>query len=525
MRRVITVMMALVLVLTACGDDDGGSTTSTTAGEATTTTQGGGGETTTTQPPTQGGDPLVIAVSTEPNTLDAQLVNDRSSRVVTSNIVETLLIRQADGETAGVLALSFEPIGEDRWRFTLREGVTFHNGEPFNAEAVKFSIERIVAPDYETQRTSYIENLLGAEVVDEYTVDILTDGLSAVVPVQMTSIPMVPPGAASQADFGDNPIGTGPYRFASWERGRQVNLVANDDYWDGPPPIQEASIRFIPDAQTALAALQAGEVDMVLDLLPELAPLAPVFLAAPAPEFSYIQLNSYKEYLASPLVRQALNYAIDKETMAATLYEGYARPNDAQHLTAAMLGYNDSVEAFPYDPDMARELLQQAGYGDGFTMELHLPIGRFLKGEEVAEFVTAQLGEVGVTVKIVLSEFSVFRELARIPGPDPESIDSRYAWNSNEWFDAARMSGFFTCDGSSSKICDPVIDDLHAQASSTTDQELRDQLYQQVWQQLHDNPIHIYLLQQSLLYGLSERVNWEPRPDDEVLIKTMTLSG
>jgi len=522
MRRVITVMLALVLVLAACGDDD--ATTTTAGGGATTSTQGGGGDTTTTAPP-QAVAPLVIAVSTEPNTLDAQLVNDRASRVITGNIVEPLLNRTADGEFEGLLALSFETVADDRWRFTLREGVTFHNGEPFNAEAVVFSIERIIDPEYETQRTSYIADILGAEVVDEYTVDIVTDGISPIVATQMTSIPIVPPVAAAEAGYGDNPIGTGPYQFVSWERGSQVNLTAFADYWGGAPSIQEASIRFIPDGQTALAALQAGEVDMVLDLLPELAPLAPVFLNTPGPEFSYIQLNSYKEYLASPLVRQALNHAVDKETMAATLYEGYARPNDAQHLTPAMLGYNDDVDAFPYDPDMARDLLAQAGYADGFDLEMHVPIGRFLKGEEVLEFVAAQLAEVGVTVTIVQNEFAVFRDLARIPGPDPESIDSRYAWNSNEWFDAARMAGFFTCEGSSSKICDPEIDALHEQASSTTDLELRDQLYQQLWARIHENPIHIFLLQHDLLYGLSERLNWEPRADDEVFIKTMTLSG
>jgi len=526
MRRTKTILVVLTLVLAACQSAPAPTTTVGSGSEATTaTTAAAGAETTATAAPVATGEGIIIALATEPSTLDAQLVNDRSSRVVTSNIVEGLLFRTPEGEVAPHLAESFEAVADDRWRFVLQQGVLFHNGEPFNADAVVFSINRIIAEDYETQRTSYIEGLLGAEAIDEYTVEIITDGISPVVPSQMTSIPIVPPGAGADPGYGDAPVGTGPYRFVSWDRGQQINLEANPEYWGGVPSIPAFSIRVIPDAQTALAALQAGEVDMVLDLLPEHAPLVPVFVSTPGPEFSYIQLNSYKDIFADPRVRQALNYAVDKETLAATIYEGHAQPNDAQHLTSGMLGYNPEVSAFPYDPELATQLLTEAGYPEGFTMELHVPIGRFLKGNETAEYVAAQLGEVGVIVEIVLTEFSVHREVVRIPGPDPNSVDSRYGWNSNEWFDAARYSGFFTCEGGSSKICIQEIDDLHAQASSTNDQEERNQLYQQIWSLLHENPISIYLLQQNLLYGLSEDLQWEPRADDEVLVSTMGLAG
>jgi len=521
MPRARTLLLALALVLAAC---QGAETTTTTGGSDTTpaTTAADGTTTTTAAPVAEG---IIIALATEPSTLDGQLVNDRSSRVVTNNIVEGLLFRDQSGEIVPYLAETYEAIADDRWQFTLRQDVTFHNGEAFNADAVVFSIMRIIADDYETQKTSYIEGLVGAEAVDEYTVDIITDGISPVVPAQMTSIPIVPPEAGADAGYGDNPVGTGPYQFVSWDRGQQITLEAYDGYWGEAPAIQSFSIRFIPDAQTSLAALQAGEIDMVLDLLPEQADLVPVFVSTPGPEFSYIQLNTYKEFLADPLVRQALNYAVDKETLAATIYEGHARPNDAQHLSASMLGYNESVDAFPYDPELAMQMLTDAGYPEGFTMELHVPIGRFLKGNETAEFVAAQLGEVGVIVEIVLTEFSVHREVTRIPGPDPASVDSRYGWNSNEWFDAARYSGFFSCEGGSSKICIDEIDALHEEASSTNDAETRDQLYQQIWAILHENPLSIYLLQQNLLYGLSDRLQWEPRVDDEVLVASMSLTG
>ena len=140
--------------------------------------------------------PMVIAVSTEPSTLDGQAVIDRNSRVASGNIFESLLDRGANGQVITWLAESYKPVNDTTWRFRLRKNVKFHNGEPFNAEAAAFSVNRIVDKEYKTQRASYIENIKGAKAVDEYTIDVMTDGANAVLPVQMTQLVMVPPKAA-----------------------------------------------------------------------------------------------------------------------------------------------------------------------------------------------------------------------------------------------------------------------------------------------------------------------------------------
>jgi peptide/nickel transport system substrate-binding protein len=468
--------------------------------------------------------PLVLAVATEPSTLDGQAVIDRNSRVASGNIFESLLDRDRNGQIVPWLAESYRAVNDTTWRFRLRKGVKFHNGEPFNAEAAAFSVNRIIDKKFKTQRASYIENISGAKVVDPDTIDVTTDGANAVLPVQMTQLVMVPPKAAGEKNFGDAPIGTGAYKFARWDRGRDIVLTLNETYWGKKPAIREFVVRVIPDAQTQIAALQAGEVDLVLDLLPEQAKLAPRVISVPAAEFSYIQFNAHKKEMADPKVRVAMNLAIDKETLARSLYLGHGQPNHAQHLSKGMLGYNAKLKAFAYDPKKARQLLKEAGYPNGFEVVLHAPIGRYLKGEETSEFVAAQLKEVGIRVKVQLHEWNAYRKLGRIPGNEPGAFDLKYGWNSNEWFDASRIVSHITCDGTSSKLCNKKIDQLMDQAIKTLDQKARDKLYQQVWAALNEDPHSIYLLQQNLIYGLSKRVEWQPRLDDEVRVAAMGLA-
>ena len=472
------------------------------------------------------GDPgrVTIAVTTEPSTLDPQAVNDRSSRVVTANLFESLLGRDASTALVPVLATGYEVVDDDTWRFTVREGVTFHDGQALNAQAVADSLNRMLHPDYSTQRDSYIENITVAEVVDEFTVDIHTDGVNATIPLQIAQLPVIAPGTGDTV--GENPVGTGPFVFESWDRGQQITGARNADYWGDAPSIDAFTVRFIPDKQTSLAALQAGEVDLVLDILPEQVPLVPQALSVPATEYSYIALNALRPDLAPPEIRVAMNLAVDKELIAETLYEGYARPNDAQHLSPGMLGYNPDIGPFPYDPDQAREIMESHGWNEDnpLFLEIYAPIGRYLRGVETTQAVATMLNDVGFNTEVRLAEWTRFRAGSRIRGEEPGAYDARYGWNSNEWFDGARTRNFLVCGGSSSKLCDELVTDLFEQAGSTTDQELRNILYQRAWARLHENPHAIYLLQQDLIYGATERLDWQPRLDDEYLVSEMSLN-
>ena len=473
------------------------------------------------------GDPgrVTIAVTTEPSTLDPQAVNDRSSRVVTANLFESLLGRDASTALVPVLATAWpEVVDDDTWRFSVREGVTFHDGQALNAQAVADSLNRMLDPDYSTQRDSYVRGITSAEAVSEYVVDIHTDGVNATLPLQIAQLPVIAPGTGDTV--GENPIGTGPYVLESWDRGQQITAVRNADYWGDAPSIDAFTVRFIPDKQTSLAALQAGEVDLVLDILPEQVPLVPQALSVPATEYSYLALNALRPDLAPPEIRVAMNLAVDKELIAETLYEGYARPNHAQHLSPGMLGYNPDIGPFPYDPDQAREIMESYGWNEDnpLPLEIYAPIGRYLRGVETTQAVATMLNDIGFDTEVRLTEWTRFRAGSRIKGDQPGAYDIRYGWNSNEWFDGARTRNFLVCGGSSSKLCDELVTDLFEQAGSTTDQELRNVLYQRAWARLHENPHAIYLLQQDLIYGATERLDWTPRLDDEYLVTEMSLN-
>ena len=480
------------------------------------------------------GDPgrVTIVVEKDPSTLDPQAVNDRHARVVTANLFESLLGRNSAMELVPVLATSFpEALDDDTWRFTVREGVTFHDGQALDAQAVADALNRMLHPDYATQRDSYIRGITNVEAVDSYTVDVHTDGVNATLPLQIAQLPIFAPGTADTV--GESPVGTGPYMFESWDRGQQINAVRYPDYWGDAPSIDAFTVRPIPDKQTALAALQAGEVDLVLDILPEQVPLVPQALSVPATEYSYIALNALRPELAPPEIRIAMNLAVDKELIAETLYDGYAMPNHAQHLSPGMLGYNPDIGPFPYDPARATEIMESHGYvleDNGhdedirLKIELYAPIGRYLRGVETTQYVATALNDVGFDAEVRLAEWTRFRAGSRIKGDQPGAYDARYGWNSNEWFDGARTRNFLVCGGSSSKLCDQLVTDLFEQAGSTTDQDLRHVLYQRAWARLHENPHAIYLLQQDLIYGATERLDWEPRLDDEYLVSEMTLN-
>ena len=252
----------------------------------------------------------------------------------------------------------------------------------------------------------------------------------------------------------------------------------------------------------------------------------PQALSVPATEYSYMTINAIRPELAPPDIRVAMNLAVDKELIAETLYEGFARPNNAQHLSPGMLGFNADIGPFPYDPDRARELMEAHGYNEDnrLQVEIYAPIGRYLRGVDTTEYVVTALNDVHFDAELRLAEWTRFRAGSRIKGDQPGAYDLRYGWNSNEWFDGARTRSHVTCDGSSSKLCDELVTDLFEQAGSTTDQDLRNILYQRAWAQLHENPHAIYLLQQDLIYGATERLVWQPRLDDEYLVSEMALN-
>jgi peptide/nickel transport system substrate-binding protein len=402
--------------------------------------------------------------------------------------------------------------------------VEFHNGEPLNADAVVYSVERIIDPDFNSEQITFVATVTGAEAVDEGTVDVFTSGPDPLIPARMTWMKIVAPVYTEENpdDFLVAPVGTGPYKFVEWVRGDHVTLEANEDYWGGAPSIGKVTIRPIPEEATRLAALQAGEVDLVKGLIPEYLDQAPKAVAASGLEFPWIRINTNTAPLTDVRVRQALNYAVDKEALAEALYGGYAAVAEGQILTSGHFGYNPSVTAYPYDPQMAMDLLEEAG-ATGATLELVGESGRWLKDKELVEAVAAQLEAVGLDIDVNIAEWSDWLDLL-FAGAEA-APDLQYSAHDNVLLDADRtLTGMFTTGGSQAAYGNPTVDQLVEDARTETDVAAREAMYQEVVQTLYDEAACIFLLNLDNIYGMSENLDWAPRLDGRIMASEMTLA-
>lgn len=466
---------------------------------------------------------LAIAIGGDPTTLDPQAADDGNERAVNDNIYETLLTRDQDMNIVPLLADSYEEVDDTTWRFHLREGISFTNGEPLDAEAVVFSVERVIDPDYNSEQLSFFETISGANAVDEMTVDVLTSGADPILPARMYWLKIVPPkyAAEDEVKFAENPIGTGPYKFVSWARGSEVVVEANPDYWGGKPSIDKVTIRVIPEESTRLAALQAGEVDLVRDLLPEQISLAPKAVHTPGLEFPIVRLNNKTGPLVDEKLRQAMNYAVDKEAIAEALYDGYAVVAEGQVLTPGHFGFNPDVKAYPYDPDKARELLSEANYG-GEEIAFVGEAGRWLKDRELIEAVASQLTDVGFNVKVEIYEWSKYLDFLFSEEEQPTMI---FVAHDNTLLDADRtFSGYYSCEGRVSSYCNERVTELINEGRTETDETVRLQDYHEVVELSREDAAFIFLVNLENIYGLSERLQWEPRLDGRILFKEMTVA-
>jgi peptide/nickel transport system substrate-binding protein len=333
---------------------------------------------------------------------------------------------------------------------------------------------------------------------------------------------MVPPGASAEAGFAETPVGTGPYRFVSWERGSSITLEANPDSGGEAPAIDRVTFRFIEDPSARLSGLLAGEFDVMTNLLPEFVGQVPQAAHVQGQEHPIIILNADSGITADVRVRQALNYAVDKDALAEGLFEGYAQVSQGQLLAPSYFGYNQAVTAYPYDPERAQQLLAEAG-AEGGTIELIGTAGRWLKDREVVEAVAAFWQEAGLDVDIQIYEFDEY--LNRLFDRETRG-DAIFVVSSNELQDADRaFSAFYAKGGIGASNSDEELLRLITEARTETDTAARQGLYEQAVQLAYDQAYFVWLLNIEDVYGLSERLQWTPRVDAKLLVREMAVAG
>ncbi|HOL55181.1 MAG TPA: ABC transporter substrate-binding protein [bacterium] len=365
--------------------------------------------------------------------LDPANVTDGESTRVTEMIFEGLV--GFKGETTDVipvLATSWTISKDGKvWTFKLRKGVKFHDGTPFNAEAVKFSFDRQFDknhPYYKYGRWEYAEFALDplqkVEIVDDYTVRFtLKYPFSPFLAnLAMFSCAIVSPTAVKkyEADFFKNPVGTGPFKFVEWTQKDKIVLEANSDYWGGRPYLDKLIFRVIPDNSVRWLELQKGSIDAMDGINPDDIPAIKndpnvVFYQVPALNICYLAMNTEKKPFDNVSVRRAINYAINKKAIVDAFYGGIGIVAK-NPIPPNMMGYNDKVKDYEYNPEKAKELLAKAGYPNGFETTLWTPsIPRVYVPQptKVAEAIQADLAKVGIKAKIVTYDWGTYLQKTR----------------------------------------------------------------------------------------------------------------
>jgi len=361
---------------------------------------------------------LVVAVSTEPPTLDP--TSDPAAAIdliLHHNLYECLVQVGKDGGFHPQLAESWE-VSENGlvWTFRLREGVVFHDGTPCDAGAVRESFRRAMSPDSLNPHPEYFADIAAVEAVDTHTVRfrlvrpvpyflaVLAQADSAIVPVKpRTGKPL-----------GEYPVGTGPFRFGEWRPGDRIVLERNPNYYlPGIPRLERATFRFIPDDAARVLALRAGDVDVAVDVPPQLAVELqgdPDFTVVSGPMnlVQILAINNARQPFDRLKVRQAIAHAIDRKKIIELVSLGFGTPIGS-HLTPGMPYYVDLTDLYPYDPERARELLAEAGFPHGFETTMTLP-SNYEFHVRTGELIAAQLAAVGIEVKIQLVDWGTWLE-------------------------------------------------------------------------------------------------------------------
>jgi peptide/nickel transport system substrate-binding protein len=331
----------------------------------------------------------------------------------------------------------------------------------------------------------------------------------------------------------DFPIGTGPFKFVEWVKGNRIVLEANPDYWEeGKPLLAEVIFRPIPESSTRLAAIQTGEVHIVnrlsSDEAQQLLGVSGVqVIRYPVDRVYYIAFNNLTTGVdlptEDPLVREAMNLAVDRQAIVDGLFDGFADLSNG-FMTPANLGY-EAIEPFPYDPERARELLEEAGYPNGFEIGMACPIGAYTNFEEVCQAVAGYLEEVGITMEggeVQFMETGVYWDLEANKELPALFGDS---WSASEGEAYPRLFGALGGeDASYSAWSDPTIDDYMTQISETFDREARGGIYAELQQYMMDDPPFIYLYVPNSFEAISDEVQgYVPNAVEQYYLKDVFL--
>ena len=480
----------------------------------------------------QPGQTITIAPPADAVTMDP----GRSTQVLTVNYFYNLY----DGLTRWDASLKLEPglatawknVNELTWEFTLRPGVKFHDGSPVTAEDVKATFERNMTPG-KTVVQSGFATFEAVQIPNPTTIRIVTRKPDPLVPVRVAQMgsQILPARLTTEEgikELARKPVGTGAYRFVEWIRDDRLVMEANPQWWGWggkAPSVQRIVWKPIPDDFARLSALQRGEVDIITNVPPDQMKIVKT-LTATSTRFAVLTMNTTQAPLSDKRVRQALHYALDLPSIVKNLYAGQGKPFSGG-VADTDFGFNPALKPYPYDPAKAKALLAEGGY-TGQELTMHAGFGTMVSDKQLLETIADMWSQVGVKAKVEMME------MAR-----RQKMNNDRATPPNGMLLGNPQSTLLDIDGALWRIFHPNgfngkywvgsqpgqrFHDLMEQGRYSLDQKKRKEIYTEATRIIHDEKPWIELFQEVVIYGVSKRVAFKPRPDFRLIAAEMTAT-
>ena len=441
------------------------------------------------------------------------------------HMIEPLVeVDYARKEFVGVLAESWE-FQDKRWLFRLRKGVRFHDGNPFTAKDVVHSINRI-KNDKRSLQASNFADVTEVQAADDYTVIVTTQVPNAVFLDRLHNRFMISKAVwdkhGEQAD--QHPIGTGPYKFVSWQRDGHLVMSRNDDYWRAKADIREVVLRRVKEDSGRVAGLLARQGDVINNVpVEELSRFEknPRVRAEKVEglRMYFLAMNVTHKPFDNKLVRQAINYAVDPSAIITHIYEGNGFVMDGP-VGSNVIGYDPKNKRYPYDPKRARELLAKAGFASGLEVKLYFSPDRYPKAREVCQVIAGQLQKAGIRTELVSQEFVIFWGKEGVNGGKlPFYYVGRPAIDADTVYDQYYRSGVTR----RVQYSNPEFDRLIDEEQRTGDPKKRLALLQQAGRILMEDVPFVPLYTLAEIYGVASNIIWKARPDEKILTADMRI--
>ncbi|MBZ6078980.1 ABC transporter substrate-binding protein [Microvirga puerhi] len=468
--------------------------------------------------------PLRYATGTDAQTLDPQFVTDIPTARVVTQIHETLIYPNSAGEMVGVLAESWD-VSEDKlsWTFHLRKGIKFHDGTPFNAAAVKFTFDRIMAKETAAPRASSAAAIDSVEVKDEHTVIIKTKSPYAPLLAQLSAynLAIISPSAGVKLnnEYSRAPAGTGPFKLGKWTPGEKLTIIRNDEYWGKKAASAAVEFTVVPEDSARVLMLMSGEADVVSNVPPIM-----VNRLKGAPGVKIVEQTGYRTiYVGLNLdtkpfddlkVRQAIAHAIDTKLLLSGVMNNIGTAGGG--LESTVIPGSAKIAPYPYNPELSKKLLAEAGYPNGFTIDFYITTGRYINDKQLGEAIQAQLAKVGIKVNLQSPEFGAYSAMLRqkkIPmfllGKGSPTGDPDFTLTINVHSEGTGNYGNYRND---------KVDRLLTEQRSTVEVAKRNEQLRQVLQQSYDDVPWIVLFYENQIFGERENVRGvEVLPNENVL--------